>query len=368
MFYSTQRVPSICLLTVFAVCLAMGACASGEGSHDFKVSVASIPPGQINLDGFQPSGMLDTILLEGDTALPNGRESKPFLVASFQIDFSGSTADANGSGPTVKLLQQLEVSKDTRAQCLLADGGILIPEGRLNKHPTLWSMKDGTREDVTPKNYSDIFIPAGQANVGILGCDTASNIFISAAFNRKDIALWTGKTRLKKVDNRPDNSWYGSYWGDDGIRYLLVTTDYRLAAIDGEKAAVVEQPDMAWVQSALLDANSKRQREMRDIVVVDNLCCARFKDEIEFYSKSGGNYSIRLISTVEETPYGLPRREADAQRILDEPHFLVGEGAKLPPDVAALSKTYCMPLDPQRIAVVDTDYYRVIIVQAAPPK
>lgn len=353
------------LLVVACIAIGiLGACADSKGPPGFNIQLAKLPSGTLQPYQREPSGRQDSLLLLCNTILPDGRMSSPKQAAVMQLSYENEA-------PILRLTEKYELLKDTFLECLLPENGIVIAEDLATNEPKLWIRKEAMVESATPENFAEVLARPHAGGWTVFSCDTESNLYLWISPDDQTDELWVGKASLRMVDNLPKIRCLGTYWGESGRQVMAISDSNQISLVDGKTAQVVDAPELAWIGEVLARDATSRSAELRGLYLVDSLACARFmqgeprhmKPVTRFYSKSGESFSMKLFVSADVKPSGIRRNEAEAQRMIEYPQSLIAEGERMPVDVAS-DDSFCECLDESRLALVDPDYYRVLVIQA----
>jgi len=343
----------------------MGGCGY-KSPPGFYISVAEIQPGQLEPYETLPSAREDALLFLCNPERGTRPGANPKIAAAYTVSFTGKSPAIK---PVIKQLAAYDLRENTFLRCMLPDGGIVLDEDLSTSQPLVWYRKDELVEGITPKNFNDVRVRDNRQYVSTRDCDYAANLYAFASREDGSEEMWVGSKTLKRVTGLPRLICTGSCWDESGRRILVVTEDGHILKIDGTSAKPVDSPELAWAADAIANDTSVQLSRLRRLIMVNGLAYTSFgvgkERAVKVYSQTGKVYLIRLFSSVDETPSGRKRSDAEAQWIIDKPHALVSESRHLPPDMADRMHFTAVCLDRERIALVDTAYYRAVIIQAA---
>jgi hypothetical protein len=288
----------------------------------------------------------------------NGTRLESQVAASFSVD-------TTGAAPVLLPAQSLKLIRAARPDCLLADGNLLVTQYAGADNVRAVRM-EGRPYDISPDNYAAVMHIAGLPGKGIVDSDKDGNLYLRIRHEGGLTELWVGHKQLVKVDLPEHIRCLGGYWSAQGRQVLVVTEDGTAHVVDPATASLADSPQIAWAAAAAL-AEGLDLSELRYLALNDKLALLRFQNEIRAYSAKGASVSVGLLNPAEYKPDGSPRDPAEARKIAELPQYLLGEAKSLPPILASRNSS-CVALDPDSLAIVDRDYYRVLLIRADGPK
>jgi hypothetical protein len=348
-------------LAVLPVPLLLVTACGKRAPSDFILTALPIPADKFEPIQVEHGAVLGEYMFTANTIAPRG-SGAPRLAVAIGLGKEGSGFAANQ-------IASLILKPDTFPQCLLPDGAIVMSEGMLSKTPKFWAFSREGKRDLTPENLLDVVSRKHLPGVGVRFCDSQRNLYVvlrKKGMNDGPDELWVGQKVLKQVTSVADVISEATALKEGTLRYAVLTGDMQVHTLNPETLAFEEDPAYAWFSSALQSDKSLSGETPRHPVVTELMGAISLKDEIRIYSKSGGIQSILKFSTVDETPAGLPRSRAAVQQIINNQLYLRKEGETLPTDFAS-TKTRPVLVSDDVIALVDTDYCRIVFVKVAAP-
>jgi len=336
--------------------LCLSACNRGPGK--LEIEALPIPPGRLELRALLPSAVPGKLQFACGELANNGTRLESQVATSFSVD-------TTGAAPVLLPAESLKLIRDARPDCLLADGNVLVTQYAGTDRVRAVRM-EGRPYDISPDNYAAVMHIAGLPGKGIADSDKDGNLYLRIRREGGLTELWVGDKALVKVDMPEHIRCMGGYWGSQGRQVLVVTEDGTAHIVDPLTASLAASPQIAWAAAAAA-TDGLDLSQLRYLALNDKLALLRFADEIRAYSAEGAEISVGLLSPEEYKPDGSQREPGEAAKLAEQPQYLLAEARSLPPTLASRSSS-CVALDPDSVAIVDRDYYRVLLLRADGPR
>lgn len=342
------------LPVIVALTLCLSACTGRQGSG-LLLTAIPLPAEAFSPFTVEPAALPGEVLLRANSIAPRG-SGAPQLAVAFELTEVERRF-------TAKQIASLVLKKDTFPQCLLPDGAIVVSEGMLSQTPRFWAFSREGKHDITPKNLLDVVGRKHLPGVGVRFCDPLRTLYVGLRMKDSPDEIWVGREELRQVETIPDVISEATVLKDGGLRYAAMTSDLELHFLNPDTLAYEADPAFDWFSAALQADKNLTKDRLRHPVVTESIGAISLKEEIRIYGKNGRRQSIRKFSVVDELPSGLPRSKAAYQQILDNQLYLREEAKKLPNDLAS-THTRAVIVSESVLALVDTDYCRVVFVSA----
>lgn len=248
-------------------------------------------------------------------------------------------------------------------QCIEPGGGAVFSTQISSNSPRHWIRSDGRLEEITPDNQSDVFLNSAAARISVDYLDSQENVYYAVKLRGGDEEWWVGRSKLAKVAAPPVAICKGQCFGSGGFRKFILTGNMVVLAINPQAYSWEPVHDLQWAADRLPQVLNSPPTELKELVITEKVAAARSKDEIIFFGRSGPTETIQFIDPGERTPAGLPRSTADKLRMTVDPFFFVTEGKRQGNDKCT-GRSKAVPLSPEAIGVIDTDYYRLLLITA----
>jgi hypothetical protein len=249
-----------------------------------------------------------------------------------------------------------------RPRMLLEDDGILYNVTRSKPDEDYFSgldlvAEDGTRIEVLHDNKDNPFKLRGLPRYHY-DQDYGLVLFI---VDGTSMTVWDNSTRTE-TQTIKDVVFAGSGFVNGKLRDALVTRNGEPLLFAPEQGMYVDAPELQWLGLLAAEWDSERDR-IQNFVFSEKLAAARSGEFVRLIDQDGNRFGVKLQDAGEYQLNGRPRSDEEyLLRRQDLLHYKE-EGKTASPTI--VGSATLLPLDNERIAILDKSYQRMVIVAPA---
>ncbi len=278
---------------------------------------------------------------------------------------SGTALLQVGDGGELTCLKTVAALPDGhRPQLLLEDDGILYKVTRSKPGEDHFSgldlvAEDGTRIEVLHDSEDNPHKLPGLPRYHY-DQDYGLVLFI---VDGTSMTVWDNSTRTE-TQTIKDVVFAGSGFVNGKLRDALVTRNGEPLLFAPEQGMYVDAPELQWLGLLAAEWDSDRNR-IQNFVFSEKLAAARSGESVQLIDSDGNRFSVKLLSAADYNIQARPRSDQEHQlRMQDMLHYKE-EGKAASPTIVGSS--LCIPIDNERIAILDKSYQRIVVVAPADP-
>ncbi len=257
-----------------------------------------------------------------------------------------------------------------------ASVGPLPPDTKLDYRPFLRyeirGSSTGDTLDITPSNLNGTLEWPCFTGPPFLWSEERGFTFFIPDLERREIQLWQGSGTLAEVQRTPPVLALGRGFVDGLITYAVVTDEGGMLVYDRERGVMAKRQSFNALGQEIATAIGAPQVWPKwpvRFVFAEEIAAFKSSEAgpyggCELVSAAGSRQAIAAVDAFTVKADGSEREVAEADALVEDASPLRLEGQTQPPDVVA--SAILVPVDGQRIGIVDVLYQRLIVV--GPPE